>query len=89
MSKNSKVPKFRDVKEEADFWDSHDITGYLKDLKPTRLVYKTKGEKTATVTVRVAPALKKELTRVAGCYDISPSALVRMWVVEKLRAAAC
>jgi hypothetical protein len=87
--KTNKVPKFKDIKEEAGFWDNHDITDYLAELKPAKLTYKTKGEKNEIVSVRVAPALKKELTRVADCYDISPSSLIRMWVVEKLRVAAC
>jgi hypothetical protein len=81
----NKVPKFKNIKEEAKFWDSHDITDYISELTPAKLMYKTRGERKEVVTIRVAPALKKELSKVADCYDISPSSLIRMWVVEKLR----
>jgi len=85
VSRLNRIPKFNNVKEEAEFWDSHDVTDYLEELVPSKLVYKTRGDKNEILTVRVAPALKRELTKVADCYDISPSSLVRMWVVEKLR----
>ena len=28
-----KLPRFRTAEEEANFWDTHDVTDYLKDLK--------------------------------------------------------
>ena len=87
MTKTNKMPKFNNVKEEAEFWDSHDITDYIHELAPFKLVYETGGERKEIVTIRVASALKKELTKVANLYDISPSSLIRMWVVEKLRDA--
>ncbi|MCX6783543.1 MAG: CopG family antitoxin [candidate division WWE3 bacterium] len=87
MKKANKIPKFNNLKDEAHFWDTHDITDYLSELTPAKLSFKTGVEKKEVVTIRVAESLKKELTRVADCYDISPSSLVRMWVVEKLRSA--
>ncbi|MBU0534609.1 MAG: CopG family antitoxin [Patescibacteria group bacterium] len=84
MTKINKIPKFNTIKEEADFWDKHSITDYLPELEPSKLSYKTKGERKEVVTIRFSPALKKELSKVADEYDISPSSLVRMWVVGKL-----
>lgn len=37
--KKNKIPKFKSFKEEAQFWDSHDFTDYLSDLKPTRVIF--------------------------------------------------
>jgi hypothetical protein len=84
MKKINKIPKFSNIKEEADFWDKHSITDYLPELKPSKLSYKTKGERKEVVTIRFSLALKEELSKVADEYDISPSSLVRMWVVDKL-----
>ena len=78
------VPKFDSVKEEAAFWDSHSVSDYWKE-EDTTLVYVPESEKKETMTLRIAPSLKKDVEGVARKYDISTSSLIRMWVVDKLR----
>jgi hypothetical protein len=34
---NSKVPEFTSREEEAEFWDTHDVTDYLDELRPVRV----------------------------------------------------
>ena len=83
----SKMPEFASVKEEAEFWDSHDITDYLGELAIVKGVYQPREGETKTImTVRIAPSLKEQLEKVAQSYDISTSSLVRMWIVDKLRS---
>lgn len=85
MSEN-KIPEFRTIKEEAAFWDTHDVTDYLDELEIVEGVYVPKEGETKTVmTIRIAPSLKAEVDKVARGYDISTSSLVRMWIVDKLR----
>lgn len=31
------IPEFATREEEAEFWDSHDFTGYWRDLEPANL----------------------------------------------------
>jgi hypothetical protein len=31
---HSQIPEFATREEEAEFWDSHDVTDYLDELKP-------------------------------------------------------
>jgi predicted DNA binding CopG/RHH family protein len=85
MSEPRKLPKFNSVKEEAEFWDTHDITDYLVSEEPLNLVYSPITEKKETMTLRMAPSLKHEIENVAKEYDIGTSSLIRMWVVDKLR----
>ena len=83
----SKVPEFTSVKEEAEFWDSQDITDYLGELAIVKGVYQPReGKPKRIMTVRIAPSLKEQLEKVAQSYDISTSSLVRMWIVDKLRS---
>ena len=79
------VPKFNNYKEEAEFWDAHSVTDYLKESTPVKFSYNPSNEKKETLTLRVAPSLKNEIEKRAKSYDISSSSLVRMWVVEKLK----
>ncbi|MCA9994104.1 MAG: hypothetical protein KDE56_00070 [Anaerolineales bacterium] len=86
MSKKN-IPTFASVKEEAEFWDTHDITDFLGELEIGKGVYTPKpGEKKAVMTIRIASALKEQVDMVAQSYDVSSSSLLRMWIVDKLRA---
>lgn len=84
--KNRKLPRFNSVKDEARFWDTHDITDYIKSNEPLNMIYNPKVERKETVSLRMAPSLKKEIDKIASGYDISTSSLVRMWVVDKVNS---
>ena len=87
MMSEKSIPIFASVKEEAEFWDTHDITDYLGELEIAEGVYTPKlGEKKAVMTIRIASSLKEQVDMVAQSYDISSSSLLRMWIVDKLRA---
>ncbi|MBU0649872.1 BrnA antitoxin family protein [Patescibacteria group bacterium] len=83
MVEKAKIPEFTDVKEEAQFWDAHDLTDFIE---PTP---KTEGERDEMLTMRVASDLKKQLIKAANYHSICPSSLARMWLTEKLRSAPC
>jgi len=85
MNKPKKLPKFTSYKEEAHFWDTHDITDYIISDKPLNVKYDTKSEKKETLTIRVSPKLKAVVEEMARNYDISTSALVRMWMVDHVK----
>lgn len=42
-TRNKTIPKFNSVKEEAEFWGTHDFTGYLLLSKPAEMVYEPKN----------------------------------------------
>lgn len=83
----NKLPTFKNIKEEALFWDTHSIADYLSETKAVRVAYLPIKERKETMTLRIAPSLKRELEKIAHGYDISSSSLIRMWVVDKLRTA--
>ncbi len=84
--KKNQIPKFASVQEEAEFWDTHDAGDYLTEFKEIKAVYDPSGATKTTISVRLDEGLKTQLKRVADQYDISTSSLVRMWVVDRLRA---
>jgi len=84
--KDRKLPKFKSIKEEALFWDTHDVTDYIISDKPLNMAYDSKNERKETISLRMAPSLKKEIDKIAKTYDISTSSLVRMWIVDKLNS---
>ncbi len=81
------IPKFKTIKEEAAFWDTHDVTDYLDEMELVSGAYLPQADERKTVmTIRIAPSLKEKVEQVAYSYDISTSSLIRMWIVEKLRS---
>lgn len=86
MKKTKKIiPTFETLHDEAKFWDTHDVTDYMGELKVAEGVYAPVDETKTTMTIRLAPNLKEKIEKLAKSYDISTSSLIRMWVVDRLR----
>ena len=82
----SRIPQFNSREEEAAWWDSHDITDYLDELKPVRVRFARNLSE--GLTVRLDPQTMQELREQARRQGIGPTTLIRMWVMERLRAEA-
>jgi predicted DNA binding CopG/RHH family protein len=83
---HGKIPAFNNIEEEAEFWDTHDITDFLDELTPVKLV--VGGELAERLTVRLEQADREELARQAAAKGVGPSTLARMWLKERLREEA-
>lgn len=85
MTKIKKIPKFKNIKEEARFWDTHDVTDYLSEMKEVKTSFDLSASKEETLTIRVQSSLKKQLEKIAKNYGVNLSTLLRIWFVDKLR----
>ena len=83
MTKN-KLPKFKNLKEEADFWDTHDVTDYLDEMKFTNVKFISRQKKDDSITIRVEPVVKKQIEDISMTYGVNVSTLSRMWIMERL-----
>jgi hypothetical protein len=81
----SRIPEFRNREEEAEFWDTHDVTDYLNELRPVRVNFAP--NLSAGMTVHLEPADREALARVAAERGMGPATLVQMWIKERLREA--
>ena len=81
-----KMPKFKSIKEEAKFWDTHDITDYLDTMEPVKLEFNPKTTKKESLTIRVQSGLRKKIEAQAQQYGINLSTLIRIWLIDKLKA---
>jgi hypothetical protein len=80
----SRIPEFQSREEEAEFWDTHDVTDYLDELRPVK--FSDVGNLTAGMTVRLDPEDREALGRIAAERGVGPSTLARMWIKERLRS---
>ncbi|EKD92793.1 MAG: hypothetical protein ACD_28C00328G0001 [uncultured bacterium] len=78
----SRIPKLKNIQEEAEFWDTHDTTDFEDEFKTVKVRFaKNLSE---GVTVRFDPATSNKLRVEAHQKGIGPTTLIRMWVLERL-----
>jgi len=78
-----KVPRFRSLEEEAEFWDAHsplDYPDYWKEVKRV----KVERPLDHILGVRLDAQVIGELADIARQKGIGPSTLARMWLMERL-----
>ena len=75
------IPPFKTLEEEANYWDTHDITD---DINDGTLVGFHSANKKKTLTIRFNNKALQSLREQAFKLGIGPSTLARMWLMEKL-----
>ena len=78
------IPAFASREEEAAFWDSHSLADYWDEFKPVRV--QVAKRLSQGITVRLDRETLAELRGRAREKGIGPTTLIRMWVLERLRA---
>lgn len=83
-----RIPRFRNIEEAAEFWDSHDSTEFedeFEQVKETMRFVVRRAPATRAITVRVDEDTMVNLTKQAAERGIGPSTLVRMLILEYLK----
>lgn len=83
--KNTLIPKFNTREEEAEWFESHDISEYWDQLKPADVQFDLKKPKVENIVVRLQKPVKDRLEKVARRKGLNISSLTRMWILEKLQ----
>ena len=79
----SRIPKFKSIKEEARFWDSHDTTDFEDEFKPVRVRFAKNLSQ--GITIRLDPKTLATLRSQANEKGIGPTTLARIWILEHLK----
>lgn len=85
MQIKNKIPVFKNVKEEAEFWDMHDFTEFLDEFKEVHMKYQPKAPKTEAVVIRIQAKIKRKMEEMAEKQGLALSTMIRSWFVEKMR----
>jgi predicted DNA binding CopG/RHH family protein len=80
-----KVPKFKSLKEERKFWDTHDSTAYHDDFKMTKNVVFVRPKK-EVISLRLEPKFIRRLRELADKEGLPPTTYARMLIVKSLQA---
>lgn len=87
MKKKSRIPDFKNIEEEAKFWDTHDITDFEDELEDVDIVFDLEKPRDEVLVVRLQKSLKQRLDKIAKNKGLNISTLARMWLIEKLKSA--
>jgi predicted DNA binding CopG/RHH family protein len=80
-----KVPKSKTLKEEREFWDTHDSTDYHDDFKKTKNVVFVRPKK-EVISLRLEPKFIKRLRELADKEGLPPTTYARMLIVKSIQA---
>jgi len=78
-----RIPEFKNIEEEAEFWDTHDITDFLDDMELEDIKFIRKKPLT-TISFRIEEDKAKELKRLARKLKIPYTVLIREIVSKAL-----
>jgi hypothetical protein len=81
--KGSRIPEFSSPEEEATFWDNHDFTDYLDELKVVET--RVAPNLSEGITIRFDAETLGEIRSYARNLGIGPTTLMRMWILERLK----
>lgn len=80
------IRPFKTLDEEAEFWDTHDISQIFVNPKaPLSTLPLIEKEKEEMLTIRIQKSIKAKITKLAHSKGINPTTLARMWLIEKVQ----
>ena len=86
MKKLKPIPKFKNERQEAQFWSTHNSTEYIDWSKAVvNPVFPNLKPSTKTITIRVSESLLAGLKRIANKKDVPYQSLVKIFLDEKVK----
>ena len=76
--KTKKLPKFKSLAEERDFWETHDSTDYIDWTKAKPVVFSNLKPSTITISLRLPRMLFEKIRQLANKNDIPYQSLIKI-----------
>lgn len=85
MTKIEPIKPFKTLSDEANFWDTHELSEVFKNPKtPLSKLLSLEPKKEVVMTLRVQKVVKEKIDKLAKNKGINPATLSRMWLIERL-----
>jgi hypothetical protein len=76
------IPEFKNLEEEAKYWDTHSLADHWGEFKPVKVTFA--ANLSEGITVRFDSATLNRLRTEAESKRIGTTSLIRMWIMERL-----
>ncbi len=73
-------PKFKGLKEEREFWDTHSVADYLDKLKETDEIVFERPPHRKTLRIKLDYTTVNKLKKLARAKGVDVSPLIREWI---------
>ncbi len=84
--KTRKIPQTDSIEELAKFWDTHDLTDFEDQMEEvTEPIFERKKE--IVLEIHLKPNEVEAVKHIAKSKGVGNEALIREWVLEKLRVS--
>ena len=82
-----RLPNTDSIAELAEFWDSHDLTDFEKDLEEAAepVFVRAKG---TSLSIDLQPTEAQHLRRIARSKGVKETTVLRQWIVERLHESS-
>jgi predicted DNA binding CopG/RHH family protein len=84
MKQLKKLPKFKDEKEEVEFWATHDSTEYINYSKAKKAIFPNLKPTVRTISIRLPESMIEHLKVLANKRDIPYQSLMKMFLIERI-----
>ncbi len=78
------IPKFKNEKEEQDFWSEHDSSEYLDWKSAERVLFPNLKPSTKSISLRLPESLLDALRQMANERDVPYQSLIKMILQERI-----
>ncbi|HSX08993.1 MAG TPA: BrnA antitoxin family protein [Candidatus Saccharimonadales bacterium] len=79
------IPQFKNEKEEADFWATHDTTEYFDTSNAVEIDFPNLKPTTKTITLRLPVSLLNKIRKIANKKDVPYQSLMKVFLDEKAK----
>ncbi len=80
-----KIPRFKSVEEEAEFWDTHDTEEFTDEFEPVEVKFARPLKHKWMLTIELDEETFKQVKKLAEGAGKEPNVLIRTWVLEHLK----
>ena len=82
MKTSKKVPKFKNEKEEREFWANHDSTDYMDFSESTMASFPNLKHTTKSISIRLPVSLIDRLKVKANNMDVPYQSLIKIYLSD-------
>lgn len=86
MKKLNKLPKFKNITEEADFWQTHDSVEFVNWAEAKLATFPNLKPSTKTISLRLPENLLNDIKVLANKKDIPYQSLIKVLLSHGIHA---
>jgi len=84
MSKNKKIPKFKNEDEEREFWAKADSSKYIDWKKAEKVIFSKLKPSTRTISLRLPEFILNEIKMIANKRDVPYQSLIKIFLKDRI-----